>query len=114
MHQAHSSRRFATAKPLLMNLENVMSNKRAAEFRLEHSNGQPVLKLYLPKGASFAEASKYDKLRQEIIRGLTGCPACTSGVPFHISDDPVILVASEAARVIERANAQIGAQTAAA
>ncbi|WP_343821368.1 hypothetical protein ISN75_09235 [Dyella marensis] len=97
-----------------MNLENVMSNKRAAEFRLEHTNGQPVLKLYLPKGASFAEASKYEKLRQEIIRGLTGCPACTSGVPYHISDDPVILVASEAAHVVERANAQIGARTAAA
>lgn len=91
-----------------------MSNQRAAEFRLEHISGQPVLKLYLPKGATFADASKYDKLRQEIIRGLTGCPACTSGVPFHISDDPVILVASEAARVVERANAQIANRTVAA
>ena len=97
-----------------MNLENAMSNQHAAEFRLEHTGGQPVLKLYLPRGASFAEASKYEKLRQEIIRGLTGCPACTSGVPFQISDDPVILVAAEAAHVVERVNAQIGARTAAA
>jgi hypothetical protein len=90
-----------------------MSKQRAAEFRLEHSEGQPVLKLYLPKGASFAEASKYEKLRQEIIRGLTGCPACTSGVPFQISDDPLILVAAEAARVVERVNQQIGQNAAA-
>lgn len=90
-----------------------MSKQHAAEFRLEHTGGQPVLKLYLPRGASFAEAAKYEGLRQEIIRGLTGCPACTSGVPFQISDDPVILVAAEATRVIERVNAQIGQNAAA-
>jgi hypothetical protein len=90
-----------------------MTKQHAAEFRLEHTGGQPVLKLYLPKGAAFGEAAKYEKLRQEIIRGLTGCPACTSGVPFQISDDPVILVAAEAARVIERVNQQIGQHAAA-
>ncbi|WP_049622328.1 hypothetical protein [Frateuria defendens] len=90
-----------------------MTKKPTAQFRLIHGNGHPVLTLHLPKGSPFAEASKYDKLRQEIIHRLTGCTACTSGVPFQIVDDPVILTAVEAAKVVERFNEQIGRELAA-
>jgi heterodisulfide reductase subunit C len=61
-----------------------------AEIRVLEETFGPVVKVTVPRGTGLAEAVKLQPVITEIINGLNGCPACTSGCPVWIVEEPEV------------------------
>jgi hypothetical protein len=61
-----------------------------AEIRVLQETAGPVLKVTVPQGTGFASTIKLQPVITEIIRGLNGCQACTSGVSAWIVEEPEV------------------------
>jgi hypothetical protein len=62
-----------------------MANEKIAEIQLITDGLQPVLKVTVPRGTTFADTVKLQPHMSDILGKLKGCPSCNSGVPiwFH-------------------------------
>jgi hypothetical protein len=61
-----------------------------AEIRVLQETAGPVLKVTVPRGTGFASTVKLQPIITEIIHGLNGCQACTSGAPVWIVEEPEV------------------------
>jgi hypothetical protein len=68
----------------------VMEAERSsvAQIQVVQEASGPVVKVTVPRGTGLAEAVKLQPVITEIIHGLNGCPACTSGTPVWIVEEP--------------------------
>jgi hypothetical protein len=55
-----------------------------AEVQVVKERAGPVVRLGVPEGTSFEVTASLLPQVNEIARELSGCPACTSGVPIEI------------------------------
>jgi hypothetical protein len=61
-----------------------------AEIQVLKERTGPVVRLGVPKDTSFEVTASLLPKVNEIARELSGCPACTSGVPIEIFELPEI------------------------
>ncbi|MER6949678.1 hypothetical protein ABT294_37265 [Nonomuraea sp. NPDC000554] len=67
-----------------------MESNRFAEIQVLQEALGPAVKVVVPKGTGLEQTVKLQPHITDIIRGLNGCPACTSGVPVWIVEEPEI------------------------